>query len=384
MMSCSGSCRPWSVGPLRLAAASLALIHLGVPACLEGQTVPRDCQSACALDHRQVALLGTPDGPGMVSEPSLLAVRSDGVFVLVDQTDRDRMKFFAPDGSYLRSLGRGGQGPGEFGTINALNVLPGDHVEVYDLGNGRFTLVGPDFVVGRISPPVGLMAPFVRVAPDGSRVANALSPDSDRLGYPLHWLAQDHEYETSLGADFTPGSTVDLKGWRRPMAEPTSRSIWVGHEARYRLEEWGRDGELLRVLERSVAWFAPWEGTAVWEEDGKPRPFLAEVHRDDHGRLWTLVRLPGERWEEGLGPGRELGGRVLGSTVTDRHLLWDTRIEVIDPERGIVLRSQHFDQSFQGFTNDGRVYAMVEVEGGRDVRIAVWELVEVGGIGASH
>jgi hypothetical protein len=379
-----GSRPPRSARRLRLAAALLALTHLGLSESAEGQAVLEDCRSACALEHRQVALLGTPEGPGVVAEPSMLTVRSDGVFVLVDRTDPRRVKFFAHDGSYLRSFGREGQGPGEFRTINALAVLPGDSVEIYDLGNGRFTLVGPDFALGRISPPVGLMAPFIGRAPDGSRVVNALSPYPDRLGYPLHWLGPDLGHETSLGADFSPGSRVDLEAWRRPMAEPTSRSVWVAHQPRYRLEEWDRNGELLRVLERHVTWFVPWEGTAVWEEDGRPRPYLAEVHRDVQGRLWTLVRLPGERWEEGLGPGREFGGRVLGSTVTDRHVLWDTRIEVIDPESGIVLRSQHFDLSFHGFTNDGRVYAMVEVDGGRDVRIAVWELVEVGGAGASR
>jgi len=48
------------------------------------------------------------------------------------------------------------------------------------------------------------------------------------------------------------------------------------------------------------------------------------------------------------------------------------------------VRSQRFEQALGGFSADGQVYAMVEVDGGMDVRVVVWELLEVGVRGSSR
>ncbi len=371
----TGHHHPPSAG-LWVAVSALALGPPAAPAALAAQQILQDCSVGCGLDLREVAVLGESEGQGYVGRPRGLVQRSDGVFVVTDGDDQHRIKFFAPDGSFLRSFGRLGQGPGEFQTVGSISLLPGDAVEIYDLGNRRFTAIGPDFTLGRISPAVEMVAPFTQTAPDGSRVVNAQSHLPDRMGLPLHWVTPELAFERSFGAQFTPGTMTRIENWRRPLATPTTRSVWAAHQNRYRLEEWGRDGELMRVLERRVPWLEPWDGTAVWEEGGKPRPLLRRIHLDAEGRIWTLVRVPGERWQDGLAPGTPAGGQAR-TVVVDEHALYDSVIEVIDPERGVVVRSQRFDLAFSGFSADGQVYALVEVEGGRDVRIAVWDLVEV-------
>lgn len=48
-----------------------------------------------------------------------------------------------PDGAVVRTLGRAGEGPGEFRLIVGLSVLPGDSVAVYDLQLRRLTVFAP-------------------------------------------------------------------------------------------------------------------------------------------------------------------------------------------------------------------------------------------------
>jgi hypothetical protein len=60
----------------------------------------------------------------------------------------DRLKagvvVLSPDGRYLRTIGKRGQGPGEFDYIRNVQVLPGDSLLVYDAGINRLSVFPPD------------------------------------------------------------------------------------------------------------------------------------------------------------------------------------------------------------------------------------------------
>ncbi len=48
------------------------------------------------------------------------------------------------EGKLVRTIGREGQGPGEFQSLSALRVLAGDRLAVYDRSNRRLSLFGPE------------------------------------------------------------------------------------------------------------------------------------------------------------------------------------------------------------------------------------------------
>ena len=80
----------------------------------------------------------------------------DGRLVVVNRSSR-QLLMFGRDGEFLRSIGRRGEGPGEFVDPIELGVVDGDSIVVWDWGLGRLMLFGPDGSYGRsvrLQPPV--------------------------------------------------------------------------------------------------------------------------------------------------------------------------------------------------------------------------------------
>lgn len=355
-----------------LVVSALALKLLLPSQTLAVQTTLPDCDSSCELRFERVAVLGETTGPGYVGRPVGLVQRADGLYALIDRADQDRVKFYESDGQYLRSFGRRGQGPGEFQTTNHLFLLDGDSVMVHDLGSRRFTVISPDFSVGRVTPPVDFMPGRLVHVPDGSWIANARVFSPSGIGLPLHWLDEDGTVIRSFGADPPIEDLTDSAKIRRRLATSTTRSVWAVHQPRYLMEEWSRDGSQLRNIERAPSWFPPHEG-GVTAPDGSPLPYVRVFHQDRNGLLWTVVWVPADDWRDGLAAGEGPQGQP-GAVVSDYSRLYDTVIEVIDPDAGRVIRSQRFDVPFWGFVEDGRAYALENVNDGADVRISVWEI----------
>jgi 6-bladed beta-propeller len=69
-----------------------------------------------------------------------IAVASDGRVIVADQQGQ-HLKVFAPDGTYERTIGQPGSGPGELGLgISGVVVGPSDTVLVADMGNQRVNI----------------------------------------------------------------------------------------------------------------------------------------------------------------------------------------------------------------------------------------------------
>jgi hypothetical protein len=69
-----------------------------------------------------------------------IAVASDGRVVVADQQGQ-HLRVFAPDGTYERTIGKPGGGPGELGLgISGVIVGPNDTIVVADMGNQRVNI----------------------------------------------------------------------------------------------------------------------------------------------------------------------------------------------------------------------------------------------------
>jgi hypothetical protein len=81
-----------------------------------------------------------------------VAVLSDGRIVVLDGQARE-LKLFSHTGTYERTIGEPGGGPGELGSgVSAVLVAPGDTILVSDLGNQRANLYLPDGTFVRSFP----------------------------------------------------------------------------------------------------------------------------------------------------------------------------------------------------------------------------------------
>jgi hypothetical protein len=151
--------------------------------------------------------------PGELIDPSDLALAEDGTLYVVDDKPMG-IKVFGPDGRYLRSIGRAGDGPGEF--RYAYLALKADTLVVHDPRLGRsstfvastgaflnvkstagmyFAPIGLDGE-GRVVVPQMVRAPinqpmvigYVRFALNGSGVDTVVIPQRPTTADPKRWI----------------------------------------------------------------------------------------------------------------------------------------------------------------------------------------------------
>lgn len=207
--------------------------------------------------------------------------RSDGT-VVVANGGTNELRFYGRKGEHLFSVGRSGEGPGEFNDLQRVWLLPGDSLLAYDFGPSRLSVFSPsgDFV----------RSVHVR-APDGRQVIARGSFEDGSLiavGAPI-WSAPGAT--TGVVRDSVPyyrydprGTLVDTLGrfpgvevfrvvsgddWRltglpfprAPLAAVGGERFHFGPADAYEILTYSPGGELERVIR------LPHERRAVTPED---------------------------------------------------------------------------------------------------------------------
>jgi len=341
--------------PLIAGALAFFLASAALPEASGAQArVLTPCRTGCAMEMTELVRLGEQAGEGFVGRPSAVVQRSDERWVLLDQSDRTRLKVFDVGGGFERYVGREGRGPGEFGIALHLLKLSGDSILVYDLGLRRLTLFDPE-----MEPVQTARVPLVirdwTTAEDGSVLANGISNAEDDR-YPLfHEISSAAGVERSFG-EARPRDSLSYDLTLRNLVSIASGRFWAAEMTRYRLTEWSRDGAQLRSLERDVDWFEPHGDFGPNGPERPPSPGLLDLSVDADGLLWVLALVPDPEWRTAFAPGEDLYGRE-SMVVDDYDRLYDTIVEVIDPTAGRVVSSQRFDPRLRGFAGAGLAYS---------------------------
>lgn len=128
------SCSEPEAGPARPQVRDSAGVRI-VSHDLRGVPLPV-LHSAGAYDLE----VGVADGAAEYSFSSIvdLALTPDGGFVVADGGSHE-LRVFGPDGRHAVSMGREGEGPGEFVSPPLIAGMAGDTVFAYDPGSGRAT-----------------------------------------------------------------------------------------------------------------------------------------------------------------------------------------------------------------------------------------------------
>lgn len=137
----SPSVNRFLVRSLKVAASLVALVGCAGqrPPAEEGFPETR-LRRESATPLRQVAV-SSPEA-SLTSAPHL-DVDSRGR-IYVSDTYQNRVSILNPDGSLRGSVGRRGSGPGEFQSVQTVQVLPGDSLLVYDPELARVSVFAPD------------------------------------------------------------------------------------------------------------------------------------------------------------------------------------------------------------------------------------------------
>ena len=266
----------------------------------------------------------------------------DGRLIYVPSQGADHFTVVASDGVAHRTIGRFGEGPGEYGFIRWVRA-DNDGFHVFDVALMRHTILESTFDVRdtkRLN--VGYLGWDVAVLNDNSYVINASVPTSDRIGYALHLIDSAGDVRQSFdelaGGFGLPGSESKLS---RSLAldKSTPGRVWSAHRTNYQLDLWDvGTGQRVQTLLRNANWFRAHETTGTPNREQPHGPLLIDADQDVDGRLWVLIRRPSSRWRESFrklpeGAHPELGGYML----EDLNAAYETIIEVIDPENACVI-----------------------------------------------
>ncbi|MET0400680.1 MAG: 6-bladed beta-propeller [Longimicrobiaceae bacterium] len=115
----------------------------------------------------------SPDEAAAFSAITSLDVDSKGR-IYVGDWNNGQVTVLSDSAAVLRTIGKKGEGPGEFRAVDGVQVLPGDSLQVYDMQLARLTTFAPNGEVANVSTVMssGSLAPpaFVRHSHRGGHI----------------------------------------------------------------------------------------------------------------------------------------------------------------------------------------------------------------------
>ena len=340
--------------------------------------------------------IGELDGPEehLFGSIRSIAVGDDGTVYILD-LQAQHVRVFDSLGVYVETLGRRGEGPGEFTEAEAIAALPDGRLAVRDPENQRVTVFGPGqgemaewrytgtvssfsplyvdtrgrihLVAGDLSRVDELVMEIIVLGPDGTHLDTLPEPSSD---YEAPYVrAEAPGISLTYGVPFNP---------RFHWTVHPSGHFLTGLSTHYRIDLVRDDGVLWiersqdpipasdaeRAYQRDltvsrIRWSLPgwdWDGPAIPNH----KPFFRALRAGRDGRIW--VRLSTE-------------GRPVDNADHDPDdpasfaVTWeeDTRYDVFEPDGtylGVVVAPEEFTSFPAPVFGRDHVWAATEDEQG--------------------
>jgi len=316
---------------LRLGAAMLALAAAPALAQWQGSLKTEDGHTVAVNPESPAA--GETTAPlqelwrvGGDDEDLLLGVvgqllHDDQGRIYVLDSQLSEIQVLSPDGEWLDTVGRAGEGPGEFRNGADMFWMPGGQIAVIQAWPGKIVLIEPDGVpAGEFKLPFREDAGFQfasRGVGDGDRIVLSgtayTTVDDQQMQHAYlrsydadgNELASFHEEsrETRFGGfEFQERTFVDFQ--RRWAVAPDGRVAAALSFDDYRIHVWNRDGTLDRIIARpdheppartdaeKDRFQAFFDGITRWNPGSTFRvsdthPAVAQLFFREDGSLWV-------------------------------------------------------------------------------------------------
>lgn len=145
----------------------------------------------------------------LLFNPIQLSVGPDGYYFVNDRGNT-RIAVFDAEGNYVRAIGRGGDGPGEFGPQMVLESIVGDQLSIWQFHTQRLTRYRTDgTLLETVSiPDAGLMLGLTR-DPSGLLVARLSNRDGEDMSGVQSWRVEVRdEVGENVLAEIVTGSVL--------------------------------------------------------------------------------------------------------------------------------------------------------------------------------
>lgn len=368
---------PWYF-PLLPALSLPALTAAGVPP-VAAQEIPGDPVSCpeCSIRIDILGQFGLEDEGYLVRHPSSAAVDARGRLWVVVVGELPQL--FEPDGTFIETVGRAGQGPGEYRWPSLVEAV-GDSVVIFE-SDGAATVLGPDLsVVRTFRMPIRPTA-IVPLRWPEAVVAAAVDRGRGATGQPLHLLDLSGpigDVTRSFGRDDatdTPASSARLRRILTAASAPAGGApgVWSASLHDYDLGVWNEDGSSTFSTTVASAWAEDGDRVLGGGPEVPPAVSIRAIHEAEDGRLWVVGWVPAEDWrdvwQEALaraGLDELPDGEVPATALPQPYRRYDSVLEVIDVEAGRIVQRRRLDRGLDvvAVLEDGRILIGRETEAG--------------------
>jgi sugar lactone lactonase YvrE len=255
--------------------------------------------------------------------PSAIAVDAAGNLFVLD-TGNHRVQKFGPDGSYLATYGRRGQGPGEFQYPAWLAVDGKGFIYVTDPFNQRIQVLTPDgkdhkaikgLEQGAGPVFLGTNGELITGAPRMRLIMNSgetpaqlpkLVKVLDGDGRPIREFGEPRDFDAEL---------LDTAGNEVLMAVDPEGQVYLAYTVQNRIEKYAADGKLLWRADRELPYSMEIKDKGEIKRDGNSisvrGPQLnraaAGIAVDGKGRIWVVTMTRQLEKEEQVGMSMTIG-----------------------------------------------------------------------------
>jgi len=290
----------------------------------------QSCDPCIPLKWELTATLGALRDPVSPSYRSTIA--TDGERFIVSPLDGVDHEIAVYRGStLLRTIGRAGDGPGEYAGIQYVQY---DGESFHIFSGGRETIL--DELEPVSTKRLGMGPLSVAVIDRDVSIIEASQVDRSQRVLRLFRVTAD----TMVA--FGPVVRMPLNyasgvGSVRILGQAPEATFWVGQNDRYEFVKWSREGVAVDSLTLPTPdWFDPFMGDPTEMADlfqQRPHSIVKAIREDEDGLLWVASYDSRADWvPRAVGPGREERQLLLPS-------VYDTVIDVIDVARRRVIAS---------------------------------------------
>ena len=297
-------------------------------------------------------------------------VRGSEHYFLVDFADRRTIKVFDLSGGFVRSIGRDGEGPGEFRQVTDIAVSSQDSLLALDSDLARISVFGPDLAFSHSFSVVPVATwgedSSLTPLPNGDVLVTGRIGTRDLVGIPHHRFDRSGKRVSSFGDPPVRGSFL-REQVNRPATLDDPGAVWVAHAEEYSLTLWSLSGEKRETFHPVRGWFedSRYIPGGMQEGDGvfRPHASLMDIEKGAKGYLWVLGRGPDLEWRESLGPGGERG---------ELEAYFDYFLEVFSEEGKLIAARRVQEGLLLGFLDAEHLFGTIYEGGG--FRTAIWRI----------
>ena len=320
--------------------------------------------------------------------PSTIVVDGAGNLYVLD-TGNHRVQKFSPDGKYLATFGRQGQGPGEFYYPSWLAVDANGFLYVSDPNNQRIQVLTPDGKDHKTIKSLEQGAGPVFLGKPGELVTGAprmrfIMNPGEKKPATLPKIVKVLDGEGKLLREFGEPRDFDDEllnngGNEVVLAVDGAGQSYLVFPAQNRIDKYAADGRLLWRADRELPYSMEIKEKGKIERQGggvsirmpQMNRCVSGVAVDGKGRIWVVTMTRQLKKEEQVGTSVSMtmssgGGRTIGYKVEGDTELRKTdayKLEVFDAE-GVLLGSIPLDFFVDGiFIFGDRLFLMDKYRG---------------------